>query len=167
MKRDTGETAEAFRRRVDDYMRRAEAGLSDAKRQARSAWSSGTDAAGRTASQINAQARHGQERLADLYDSQPLIMGAVGIAAGAFLAALLPATRAEDEALGETGAQLRGKALHETEKVRDRSTESAREVVSAAADQGTTETEKSARAVEEATEEKSTAHDQSRDRATD
>lgn len=143
LKRDAGETLEAFRQRVEDYIALAEAELAEAVQSAKFAWSSGTETA-------RNHAREGQRQLAHMYDSQPLIAGAIGIAAGALLATLLPPTRIEDQALGEMGADLRGKVLHETEKLRDGATESARKILSAAADQVTIETENAVRSLEEA-----------------
>ncbi len=150
LKRDAGETLEAFRQRVEDYIALAEAELAEAMQSAKFAWSSGTETARNRARRVAAQGREGQRQLAHMYDSQPLIAGAIGIAAGALLAALLPPTRIEDQALGEMGADLRGKVLHETEKLRDGATESARKILSAAADQATIETEKAVRSLEEA-----------------
>ena len=134
IKRNADETAKAFKQRVDDYISRAEAAVSDTKEQARSAWSSGSEAAGHQSRQMAPRARQGRQRIADLYASEPLIVGAIGLAAGAVIAALLPLTRSEDEALGEVGDEVREKA---------------REAASTAADRATTATEKAARAVED------------------
>ncbi len=144
LRRDASETVEAFRLRVEAYMVRAEAELAEALQSAKFAWFSGTETARRQVRQVAAQGRQGQKRLAQMYDSQPLIAGAIGVAAGALLAALLPPTRMEDEAFGEMGADLRGKTLHETEKLRDGTKDSARKIVAATADQATIETEKAA-----------------------
>lgn len=45
--------------------------------------------------------------LSEIFEQQPLLLGAAGVALGALVGALLPSTRLEDEYLGETRDQLR------------------------------------------------------------
>ena len=47
------------------------------------------------------QADYARERMSRLLDEQPLMIGAIGVAAGAILGALLPTTEHEDRLLGE------------------------------------------------------------------
>lgn len=47
------------------------------------------------------QARRGRDRAVDLFEEQPLIAGALALAAGAAVAAALPRSRVEDDYLGE------------------------------------------------------------------
>lgn len=62
------------------------------------------------AARIRQGASHGAEQLSDGFTSllrdQPLLLGALGVAAGAALGALLPTTQSEDALLGEAGEQL-------------------------------------------------------------
>jgi ElaB/YqjD/DUF883 family membrane-anchored ribosome-binding protein len=60
-------------------------------------------------------ARNAQQSLEQMLREQPLAVAAIGIAAGALIAALLPPTRQEDEWLGRGSDQLkqRGRALAE------------------------------------------------------
>lgn len=88
MKQDAGELADAFRQRVDDYMRRAETAVDNLKDSA----------------------RHAQTRVEDLYASQPLIAGAIGVAAGALIGALVPPTQVENRTIGAVGDAVRGTA---------------------------------------------------------
>jgi len=75
------------------------------------------DAAGSGASQIaEAGAALGQKArttFMDALEREPLILGALGLAAGAALGAMLPATRTEQEYLGPLGEQAK-KAASET-----------------------------------------------------
>jgi hypothetical protein len=48
--------------------------------------------------------------LSDALDREPLVLGAIGLAVGAAIGAMLPGTRAEAEMLGETREQLRERA---------------------------------------------------------
>ncbi len=70
-----------------------------------------------TMSSARARGRHYRERAgyemrrarsgaADMYHEHPLVLGALGIAVGALIAAAVPATRREDEWLGETRDEL-------------------------------------------------------------
>lgn len=61
------------------------------------------------ASDLGSRARQG---MSDVMQADPLILGAMGIAAGATLGALLPRTRVEDEYLGETRDHLIDEAEH-------------------------------------------------------
>jgi len=81
------------------------------------------------------------DRLTDAFDRHPLAIGAIGVMAGALLAALLPATRAEDELLGETSDELWHKARETggeaVARVRDVAVKAAERVADAAASTAT------------------------------
>jgi hypothetical protein len=60
-----------------------------------------------------------QEALAGMFDKQPLLLGAVGVAVGAAIAASLPASNTENRLVGDTADSLKDKAqelLSETSK---------------------------------------------------
>ena len=83
--------------------------------------------ASRAAELTREQAEHARERMDRLLHEQPLMLGALGLAAGAIIGALLPATEHEDRLLGD----LRRKAVKNVaEKSRARF-ESVREEVAA------------------------------------
>jgi phage-related protein len=74
-----------------------------------------------TGSSLSAAARAAQERgyslsrtiqtdLADVFERQPLLLGAVGIAVGAALAAAIPETDTENRLMGETAESLKERA---------------------------------------------------------
>ena len=51
-----------------------------------------------------------QQTLAEMFDKQPLLLGAVGIAVGAGIAASLPASNVENRLMGDTADSLKDKA---------------------------------------------------------
>jgi hypothetical protein len=51
-----------------------------------------------------------QQALAEMFDKQPLLLGAVGVAVGAAIAASLPATNVENRLVGDTADSLKDKA---------------------------------------------------------
>jgi ElaB/YqjD/DUF883 family membrane-anchored ribosome-binding protein len=67
------------------------------------------DTATRAASVTREQVEHARERMDRLLHEQPLMLGALGLAAGAIIGALLPTTEHEGRMLGE----MRDKALNE------------------------------------------------------
>ncbi len=75
-----------------------------------------THAGKRTAESTRSGARHAQQRYQDLLNEQPLVVGALAIAAGAALGALLPPSRTEDEAVGEEAEELKHKAQQKMER---------------------------------------------------
>ncbi|MCA1776474.1 MAG: hypothetical protein LC676_12935 [Loktanella sp.] len=76
-------------------------------------------AAGR---EMNRQAHHAQDRSIDLFERQPLIVGAIAFAIGAAIGAALPRTRLEDSTFGATRDDLVAEAerIYEEEKIRAR-----------------------------------------------
>jgi hypothetical protein len=74
-----------------------------------------------TGSSLSAAARSAQERgysltrtvqrdLGEIFEKQPLMLGAVGLAIGAALAAAVPTTDAENRLMGETSESLKERA---------------------------------------------------------
>lgn len=110
LKQEANETAEAFRDRVNDTLERAERKASELRRRAGSAMDRTKDAVSGQVHAVQSGARNAQRRAKDFYESEPLIVGAVGVVAGALIGALLPSTRAEDRLLGEYGARVRQSA---------------------------------------------------------
>lgn len=64
-----------------------------------------------------------RERLTHMMDEQPLLLGAIGVAIGAGIAASLPATRIEGAYFGEAADQFKAKAAafagHEIDRVQN------------------------------------------------
>ena len=84
------------------------------------------DGAGRIADQVG-----------DTFQRHPLVIGAIGVMAGAMIAALLPATRAEDEWFGDTRDALWHKAQEAGEQAFSQVREAATRAVEAASDVAT------------------------------
>jgi hypothetical protein len=83
--------ADATRETVEDAADSLRAGASRMSATAREGLSS-----------AQASLDHARERMDRLVHEQPLILGALGIAAGALIGALLPVTDAEDQLIGKT-----------------------------------------------------------------
>jgi hypothetical protein len=79
------------------------------------------DGAGAAGQRTTALAQRAASGLDDLAQSQPLLVGVLGVAVGAALAAVLPRTRTEDRLLGEARDQV-------VARVNDRATEAFGEV---------------------------------------
>lgn len=86
-------------------------------------------------------ARHGAQRANEgfhtMLDENPMAIGAMGIAVGALLGALLPSTRREDELLGEKSDRLKDEVRHAAREGRDRVAEAGREVTRGDGSSGT------------------------------
>lgn len=67
-------------------------------------------------------------QLGSLFESQPLIAGALAFAAGAALGAALPHTREEDKLVGKQADKLRGEAAHVASELYDKGKEQVGEV---------------------------------------
>jgi len=76
-----------------------------------------------------------KDSLSDLFKSQPLAIGAVGIAIGAAIAAAFPATEAEAEYLGESSEFVRQKASEIAGEQVERATEIGKKVADAVVDE--------------------------------
>ncbi len=138
MKREAEESTESFKQRVEEYIRRAEEAASDLGDRARDGWDSGTHAAAEQARSLRANAGDAQVRLREWYSSEPLLAGAIGIAAGTVIAALVPATRQEQRLLGSYGDSVREQAAdvasRAAEHGKSAAAESSRAAVRAAED---------------------------------
>ncbi len=118
-----GSAAEATRR-----------GMHDAADAVSSAGSSVMDSAQRTGRQAYRAGARAQRNIADLIHDEPLVFGAVAVAIGAAVGAMLPATRQEDEWMGDTRDHLRDEAyeqgsdtLHKAEHVAKKAYDAASE----------------------------------------
>jgi hypothetical protein len=82
------------------------------------------EAASETFSDVQERAGEYTERarsgLATLAHEQPLVLGALGLLAGAALAAMLPRTRIEGEYMGSTAQRIRDEARHTAEDAYER-----------------------------------------------
>jgi hypothetical protein len=80
-----------------------------------------------------------RSNLSDIFEAQPLALGAIGIAIGAGIAAALPGTEIEADYLGETSDTVRGKAAEFAAEQTDRVTTVAGKVVDAVKEEAATQ----------------------------
>ncbi|MBP0617812.1 DUF3618 domain-containing protein [Jiella mangrovi] len=105
--KSAGETVSGAARSASNAARQ---GLHDATDTMSHATSSAMDSARRTGRSAYRAGSRAQRNLADLVHDEPLVFGAVALAIGAAVGAMLPATRTEDEWMGETRDHLRDEA---------------------------------------------------------
>jgi Protein of unknown function (DUF3618) len=86
------------------------------------------DAAGHLRYQVRSQSVRGRDTFNYLRDEQPLILGVLGFALGAAIGAGLPATRREDELMGE----IRDEYIHKAREMGEEQLDKAKQVVAAA-----------------------------------
>jgi len=79
-----------------------------------------------------------QQNLSDLFERQPLLLGAVGVAIGAGIAASLPATETEKKVMGEAAQALRETVSETTSQVKGQVKEMASAAMEEAKKQGIT-----------------------------
>jgi len=123
-----GETADTLRRRTGDAMDRV---TERGEQFARTATDYVADLPDR-ASDLFDDASHS---LTDLFKSQPLAIGAVGLAIGAAIASSLPKTEIEDTYLGEGSEFVKQKASELAGEQVERATEVGMKVAEAVADE--------------------------------
>jgi len=78
------------------------------------------------------QAEQAKERFNEMYDEQPLVMGAVGLAIGAALGAAIPTTRRENEMMGSVRDDLLHRAKETAREQADTLKQSAQRVAETA-----------------------------------
>ncbi|MCU0789602.1 MAG: DUF3618 domain-containing protein [Nitratireductor sp.] len=88
-------------------------GTHDMSEEARDRVIAARDAAYQAQKRVEDMMRRSSREMSDLFESQPLVVGALAMAAGAALGGLLPRTNAEDEAMGEE----RDRLMEEAERI--------------------------------------------------
>ena len=108
---------------------------------------SARDSGGAMLDRTQDQASRIADQVTDAFERHPLLIGAIGVMAGAMIAALLPATRVEDEWFGGTRDELwqRAEAVGQeaVSRVRDTAVRAADAAADAAADTVKSEADKS------------------------
>lgn len=125
--RDAAENANS----IADVFQKASAGATDA---VSSVYGAATDGASRTVEAISdatkatatamqdTGAQFGstvQQNLSDLFERQPLLLGAVGLAIGAGIASSIPITEAEKNVMGQASGLIRDTVLEKVAHVKD------------------------------------------------
>ena len=112
----TAESAKSAATDAMDATTRAARGTADAaERTAHRAADMTRQTADRVARASRASAHSVTDGYSYLYREQPLVLGAIAVAAGAALGALLPSTRSEDSVLGETSDEVKARLQSEAE----------------------------------------------------
>jgi uncharacterized protein DUF3618 len=112
----TAESAKSAATDAMDATTRAARGAADAaERAAHRAADMTRQTADRVARASRASAHSVTGGYSYLYREQPLVLGAIAVAAGAALGALLPSTRSEDSVLGETSDEVKARLQSEAE----------------------------------------------------
>jgi hypothetical protein len=97
------ESATAFAKGTSESVRQ----MAEDARNLAAEWREGAAAAGRHSRERARQMSYAaQEKTAQLWHDQPLVVGAIGVAVGALLGALLPSTEQEDAVMGEARDRL-------------------------------------------------------------
>jgi uncharacterized membrane protein YgcG len=117
-----------MRASASELMERMYEGTQDMTEDAKQRVIAAREAAYNAQKQAEEMMRRGQREMADLFSSQPLVVGALAMAAGAALGGLLPRTDMEDAAMGEERDQL----FEEAERIYRQEREKAGAVIGAA-----------------------------------
>ncbi len=104
-----GESMRSMAGAVGEQMSAAGDSASGMMRSAADYGAEAAHMAGESASEIRERA---MQRFNTMLEQQPLVLGAIGVALGAVVGAMLPTTRIEDKLMGETRDQL-GEAIAE------------------------------------------------------
>lgn len=104
----TGEAG--LRAKAAELKARAAGGVGHARERASATTHRAGDAVHRAGDAVRHRAADARNSLEVLMREQPLAIGAMGIALGAMLGAMLPSTRREDELLGSASDKARSKA---------------------------------------------------------
>jgi len=137
-----GERMQSTKDSLGSSMQSTKDKVGNTMQSAKDSLTSGVQSARERASQLGDTASQQLDRAKESWDSivrdNPLVIGAVGLAIGAVVAALAPRTRTEDELMGETRDDLVDKAKQagttKLDQVKDQAKQAASSVKDAAAD---------------------------------
>jgi hypothetical protein len=101
MKRRFMTTGDRVTGQVQDGVESSRAAFDSAAESVRDTASRAAQATRSKAESVREGAAHAQERMQRMLDEQPLLLGALGLAAGALIGALLPSTESEDRLVGD------------------------------------------------------------------
>jgi ElaB/YqjD/DUF883 family membrane-anchored ribosome-binding protein len=123
-----GAVGESIKSKMADAGDKVRGGAMAARDRLGESWTSSKDAVmgrvNQTADLAQAQANRAREGFNTLLDEQPIMLGALGLAVGAAIGAMLPSTEQEDRLLGpardKTFSQIKERGAEVYEQVRDK-----------------------------------------------
>jgi ElaB/YqjD/DUF883 family membrane-anchored ribosome-binding protein len=123
-----GGVDESIKSKMADAGEKVRGGAIGARDRIGESWTSSKDAVmgrmSQTAGMAQAQANRAREGFNTLLEEQPIILGALGLAVGAAIGAMLPSTEQEDRLLGpardKTFSQIKERGSEVYEQVRER-----------------------------------------------
>jgi ElaB/YqjD/DUF883 family membrane-anchored ribosome-binding protein len=124
-----GDTAGAYASSVSDYAEDARRRVGDYAEGVRQNVSAASD-------RVVSTAQSAAQTTSDILREQPLLIAALGLAAGATVAALFPTSDVERRTLGPAGEALAGAAGRAGEDLMDRAARAGEQVQKSAADRG-------------------------------
>lgn len=124
-----GDAAEGIKDKASEVAGRARAVARDARDRVTSTAEDARDRLRDLSDRSQDQYERARRTVANLFDEQPLVMGALGVAIGAAIGAALPSTRTEDEMLGEASDDLVDSAKASADEYARRARDSVREAV--------------------------------------
>ncbi|MCL4768703.1 MAG: DUF3618 domain-containing protein [Hyphomicrobiaceae bacterium] len=127
-----GESMRAMAGAVGEQMSVAGDTMRTAAGSAREYGAEAAHMAGESASQLRERTMQGFNTM---LEQQPLVLGAIGVALGAVVGAMLPITRIEDEYMGETRDQLRDAIAEQGGQLYEKGKVTATEVYRSAAEE--------------------------------
>jgi uncharacterized protein YjbJ (UPF0337 family) len=123
-----GEGMDAMANRASDLAGRARHAVDDASDQARDLADDVVDQGHAAVDTVRDLAQRGRRSIMEVMEQEPLVLGAIGMAVGAAIGAMLPGTDLEDETVGD----MRDSLLREAGQAVDQAAGSARQVGSEA-----------------------------------
>ncbi|MHA3980199.1 DUF3618 domain-containing protein [Halovulum sp. GXIMD14794] len=156
LRRGAADTQAGFQARVARLRERLSRGTEDLSEEARERVIRARARAIEARDRASRAARGGQAAAGDFFREQPLVAGALAVAAGAALGGALPRSRTEDRWMGEHSDALyrEAEAIYREERAKlERVAEAAGEEVRNVADDAATDLKHSAEAVREKAEE--------------
>jgi ElaB/YqjD/DUF883 family membrane-anchored ribosome-binding protein len=124
-----GDTADTYASSVSDYAEDARRRVGDYAEGVRQNVSAASD-------RVVSTAQSAAQTTSDILREQPLLIAALGLAAGATVAALFPTSDVERRTLGPAGEALAGAAGRAGEDLMDRAARAGEQVQKSAADRG-------------------------------
>jgi hypothetical protein len=106
----TAKAGEVFSHAAETVRTKSSEAVSAASQMVSSGYRDGAQASARAGEQLLQTGQRAQETFAETVQRHPVVVGAVGLAIGAILAAALPVTRQEEQLLGDAGSELKKKA---------------------------------------------------------